>query len=424
MSGKRNMLSVKNLDFSYNSRKVLDNISFSVEEGSFISILGPNGSGKSTLVNLISKVLIGYEGKIEVGGTDIRKLNSKDIAKMVAVVPQYTNPGFSFTVAEMVMMGRHPYISRFGTEEKEDFDVVRGAMEETKILPFSNRKFTELSGGEKQRVVMAQALAQDSSVLLLDEPTSHLDINFQIEFMNLFLSLNRKEKKTIIAIFHDINLALQNSKRIMLLKEGRIFDFGNGEDIISRESIKNVFGSDVFIGKNPITKKLYVSPVFSPRADRGISDKTEKKYLRVHIIGGGGAASPVMNLLHSSGYTVSCGVKNTLDTDLDTARMLGIPYVTEAPFLPISFVSQSKNIEFIKSSDVVILPAVEFGSGNFLNLVSVKEAISSGKKVIVIDEKNISERDHTGGKAEKLYRRIIEDGAVAVKSLDQVLRHL
>lgn len=282
MSRKRKILSVKNLDFSYNQNKVLDNISFSVEEGSFISILGPNGSGKSTLVNLISKVLIGYEGKIEVGGRDIRKLNPKDIAKMVAVVPQYTNPGFSFTVSEMVMMGRHPYISRFGTEGKEDFDAVSGAMEKTKILPFANRKFTELSGGEKQRVIMAQALAQDSSILLLDEPTSHLDINFQIEFMNLFLSLNKKENKTIIGIFHDVNLAIQNSKKIMLLKEGRIFNFGSGEDIINRESIKSVFGSDVFIGRNPITKKLYVSPVFNPGVDRGISSQKAKKYLRVH----------------------------------------------------------------------------------------------------------------------------------------------
>jgi len=424
MSRKRKMLSVKNLDFSYNQNKVLDNISFSVEEGSFISILGPNGSGKSTLVNLISKVLRGYEGKIEVGGRDIKELDSKDIAKMVAVVPQYTNPGFSFTVSEMVMMGRYPYISRFGTEGKEDFDAVSGAMEKTKILPFANRKFTELSGGEKQRVIMAQALAQDSSILLLDEPTSHLDINFQIEFMNLFLSLNKKEKKTIIGIFHDVNLAIQNSKKIMLLKEGRIFNFGSGEDIINRESIKSVFGSDVFVGRNPVTKKLYVSPVFNPGVDRGISSQTANKYLRVHIIGGGGAASPVMNLLHSSGYTVSCGVINTLDTDLDTAQMLGIPYVTEAPFSPISFGSQNKNIEFIKSSDVIILPAVEFGPGNFSNLVSVKEAISSGKKVIVIDEKNIRERDHTGGKAEKLYRRIIEDGAIVVKSINQVLRCL
>jgi iron complex transport system ATP-binding protein len=424
MDRDNNILSVKNLNFSYNHKKVLDNVSFDIGKEDFISILGPNGAGKSTLVNLISSVLKGYEGRIEVGGRNLKELNSKDIAKIIAVVPQYTNPAFSFTVAEMVMMGRNPYISRFGMEKKEDFDAVNWAMEKAKILPFANRRFSELSGGEKQRVIIAQALAQDSCILLLDEPTSHLDINFQIEFMNLFLSLNRKEKKTIIGIFHDINLAIQNSKKIMLLKEGRIFSFGKGEDIINRESIKSVFGSDVFVGRNPVTKNLYVSPVFNLTVDLDITRPTLNEYLRVHVIGGGGAASPVINLLFSGGYKVSCGVINTLDTDLDTAQMLGIPYVTEAPFSPISLSSQNKNLEFIKASNVVVLPEVEFGHGNFSNLVSVKEAIRLNKKVIIVDEKSISKRDHTGGKAERLYRSIIKNGAIVVKSVDQIPRHL
>jgi len=424
MSGNNNILSVKNLNFSYGKKKILDNVSFNVGKEDFISILGPNGAGKSTLVNLISSVLKEYEGGIEVGGRNLKELNSKDIAKMIAVVPQYTNPGFSFTVAEMVMMGRNPYISRFGMERKEDFYAAGKAMEKAKILPFANRKFSELSGGEKQRVIIAQALAQDSSILLLDEPTSHLDINFQIEFMNLFLNLNRKEKKTIIGIFHDINLAIQNSKKIMLLKEGRIFSFGSVEDIINRESIRSVFGSDVFVGRNPITRNLYVSPVFNPAADWSIAGSAVNKYLRVHVIGGGGAASPVINLLHSSGYRVSCGVINTLDTDLDTVRMLGIPYINEAPFSPISVDSQNKNLRFIEYSDAVILPTVEFGPGNFSNLVSVNKAVGLGKKVIIIDEKSIRKRDHTGGKAEEIYRRIIKDGAIVVKSVNQVLKHL
>jgi len=421
MSGNNSILSVKNLNFSYGKKKILDNVSFDVGKEDFISILGPNGAGKSTLVNLISSVLKEYEGGIEVGGRNLKELNSMDIAKMIAVVPQYTNPGFSFTVTEMVMMGRNPYISRFGVERKEDFVAAGTAMEKAKISAFANRKFSELSGGEKQRVIIAQALAQDSSILLLDEPTSHLDINFQIEFINLFLSLNRKGEKTIIGIFHDINLAIQNSKKIMLLKEGRIFSFGRGEDIINRESIKSVFGSDVFVGRNPITRNLYVSPVFNPATDRSIAGPAVNKYLKVHVIGGGGAASPVINLLHSSGYRVSCGVINTLDTDLDTAQMLGISYVNEAPFSPISIDSQNKNLRFIEYSDAVILPTVEFGPGNFSNLVSVKKAVGLRKKVIIIDEKGIRKRDHTGGKAEKLYRKIIKDGAIVVKSVDQVL---
>ncbi|OFW64446.1 MAG: hypothetical protein A2Z35_02300 [Actinobacteria bacterium RBG_19FT_COMBO_36_27] len=424
MKEEKNILSVKNLSFSYNHRKVLDNISFNVEEGSFISILGPNGAGKSTLVDIISRVLVEYEGIIEIRGKDIKKLSPGNTAKIVGVVPQYTNTGFDFTVSEMVMMGRHTYISRFETERKEDFIAANEAMDKTKILPFAKRKFSELSGGEKQRVIIAQALAQDSPMLLLDEPTSHLDINFQIEFMNLFLSLNKKENKTIVGIFQDINLAIQNSKKIMLLKEGRIFNFGTVPDMINRENIKNVFGSEVFVGRNPVTKNLYVSPVFNPDNNIGTSYPVLKKSLRVHVIGGGGAASPVINLLYSRGYNISCGVVNTLDTDVDTARMLGIPYVTEAPFSPISFDSQNKNLLFIKSSDVVILPGVEFGSGNFSNLVSVNEAVKLNKKVIVIDDKSIDIRDHTGGKARKIYKKIIESGAITVKSEDKILEYL
>ncbi len=420
----KNIISVRNLSFSYNYRKVLDNIDFDVEEGNFISILGPNGAGKSTLVNLMCGVLSGYAGKIEIGGKDIRKLAPGDIAKMVGVVPQYANPGFSFTVAEMVMMGRHPYVSRFEVGGREDFDAVNEAMERTGILPMAKRKFTELSGGEKQRVIVAQTLAQKSSVLLLDEPTSHLDINFQIEFMNLFLNLNKKENKTVIGIFHDINLALQSGGKIMLLKEGSIFGFGSGEEIVNRANIRNIFGSDVFVGRNPVTGKLYVSPIFSPEIDWSITSRPGSKSIRIHVIGGGGAASQILNLLYNGGYRISCGVVNTFDTDMDTAIMLGIPYVNEAPFSPISTDTQNKNLGFIKSSDIVILPGIEFGNGNFLNLVSVKKAAGMGKKVIVMDYEDIGKRDHTGGKAEKLYKEIIEQGAVTVKKINQILEYL
>lgn len=424
MSVNRNILSIKNLNFYYGKKKILDDVSFNIEKGDFISILGPNGAGKSTLINLISSILKDYRGRIEVGGRNLKGLSSKDIARMIAVVPQYTNPGFSFTVAEMVIMGRNPYVSRFGTERKEDFNAADEAMEKARVLPFADRKFSELSGGEKQRVIIAQALAQDSPILLLDEPTSHLDINFQIEFMNLFLNLNKKENKTIIGIFQDINLAIQSSKKIMLLKEGRIFNSGSVEDTINRENIRSVFGSDVFIGRNPVTSSLYVSPVFNTAVERGSITQGSNKYSKVHVIGGGGAASQVISLLHNSGYIISCGVINTLDTDLDTARMLGIPYVAEAPFSPISQDSQNRNLEFIKSSDAVILPAVEFGPGNFSNLISVNKAVGLRKKVIIIDKENIEKRDHTGGKAGELYVKIIKDGAITVKSANEVLMRL
>jgi iron complex transport system ATP-binding protein len=168
---------------------------------------------------------------------------------------------------------------------------------------------------------------------------------------------------------------------------------------------------------------MYVSPVFDPGygAQAYGKVKQEQKKLKVHIIGGGGAASPALNLLYHHGYQVSCGVINTFDSDLHTCESLDIPYIVEAPFSPISLNSQNKNLEFIKASDLVILPEVEFGNGNFSNLVSVKEALVLGKKVIVVDGKKIDERDHTGGKAGELYQRIIDEGAQAVNTNDQIL---
>ncbi len=424
MEKEKSALSVRNLSFSYNHKKVLDNISFNVNEGDFISILGPNGAGKSTLVNIISKVMDSYNGEIKLHGQDIKDLSSLEVAKIVGVVPQQTDPGFNFTVSEMVMMGRYSYISRFEMERKKDFDMVNESMEKAKVLSLAKRRFGELSGGEKQRVIIAQALAQDSSILILDEPTSHLDINFQIEFMNLFMDLNQKENKTIIGIFHDINLAIQNSREIILLKEGRIFNYGRVKDVISRENIKNVFGSDVFVGENPVTRNFYVSPIFKLDRDRGAIVRTAKRPTSVHVIGGGGAATPVINLLHGMGYVVSCGVINTLDTDMSTAQTLGIPYVAEAPFSPISNDSQSKNFQFIKSSDVVILPGIEFGPGNFSNLSLVEEAMKLNKKVIIVDDREIKSRDHTGGKAESLYNEIIGLGATVVKKVNLILKYL
>ncbi|MGM0365218.1 MAG: ABC transporter ATP-binding protein [Actinomycetota bacterium] len=412
------MVEVKNLNFSYNGNPVLRNISFGVEKNSFISILGPNGSGKSTLINIISRVLKKYGGNINIDSKDLASLSSREVAKLVAVVPQSTNPGFNFTVREMVAMGRYPYISRLESLKQTDEAAVESVIKKTRLNSFADRRYNELSGGEKQRVIIAQALVQDTPLLLLDEPTSHLDINFQIELMDLFGKLNRDDGKTVIGIFHDINLAIQYSNKALFLKDGTVFDYGNIEDVVTEENIERVFSSEVYVAKNPFTGKLYINPTFNahPARSKNIKD------IRVHVIAGGGAASPVLSMLYSHGYKVSCGVVNNLDTDLDTAQMLGIPFVSEAPFSPISLYAQNRNLEFIKGSDYVVLSSLEFGHGNFSNLVSAKEALEAGKEVVVIEEVPVGKRDHTGGKAAALYDKIIRGGARVVKSKEDVLK--
>ncbi len=414
------MVDIENLSFSYNSVPVLRNISFGVAKNCFMSILGPNGSGKSTLINIISGVLKKYEGRISIGDADLSSLASKEAAKLVAVVPQSTDPGFNFTVREMVAMGRYPYINRFDSLRAADEKAVDEVMDKTRLHDFVNRRYNELSGGEKQRVIIAQALVQDSPLILLDEPTSHLDINFQIELMDLFKRLNTEDGKTIVGIFHDINLAIQYSDRVLFLKDGGVFDFGEVEEVVTEENIERVFSSEVYVAKNPFTGKLYINPTFNTQPPRSGNIKD----IRIHVIAGGGAASPLLSMLYSHGYKLSCGVVNNLDTDQDTAQRLGIPFVSEAPFSPVSLWAQNKNLEFIRGSDYVILAPLEFGHGNFSNLVSARQALEMGKEVVVIDEEDISARDHTGGKAKELYHKVIGLGANVVKSKEEVLNIL
>ena len=417
-----NSISARNLKFSYNDIPVLKNLNFEIEKNSFISILGPNGAGKSTIVKLISKVLTGYDGEILVEGRNIKSLSQIDIAKKIAVVPQSTSLGFNFSVYETVMMGRYPYLSRFKNESQEDQKIVSEVMKITRTETFKDKNYNELSGGEKQRVIIAQTLVQDSPIIILDEPTSHLDINFQIEFMELFFSLFKNNQKTIIGIFHDINLAIQYSEKIMLLKDGDIFCCGNVEEVITRPNMMSVFNSDVFIGKNPFTGKIYVSPNFNLHFIH--TKEKVKKEIKVHVIGGGGAASPILNMLHNSGYMVSTGVVNNLDSDINTSLQLGITFVNEAPFSPISREAYSRNLELIKSSDFVILPCVEFGNGNFLNLSAALEAVKLGKKVIVINTTDIKARDYVDGKAIQVYSEIISGNAIVLNGNDEILNIL
>ncbi|MDZ7838949.1 MAG: ABC transporter ATP-binding protein [Actinomycetota bacterium] len=412
------MLSVENLDFAYNGHPVLKDMNFEVSEHSFISILGPNGSGKSTIINIISAVLKNYGGSIHIAGHNLARLSPRQAARLVAVVPQSTNPGFNFTVRQMIAMGRYPYMGRLESFKQEDNRRVEDIIDKVQIGGLAHRKYNELSGGEKQRVIIAQALVQDTPLLLLDEPTSHLDINFQIELMEQIKRLNTQDGKTIIGIFHDLNLAIQYSDKVMFLKEGSIFDYGPVAEVITEENIERVFGSEVYVAKNPFTGKLYINPTFNLTPP----EKRKVKDVRVHVIAGGGAASPVMSLLYSHGYIVSCGVVNNLDTDLSTAQRMGIPFVSDAPFSPISVEAQNRNLKFIRGSDFIILPALQFGHGNFSNLVSARQAQQMGKKVMVLGKEDISSRDYTGGKATKIYNQIIKEGAEVLATEDQLLQ--
>lgn len=254
-------LQVNNLKFGYRKDLVIKDVSFNVKKGDFISIIGPNGSGKSTLLKTLNNLYKPDKGKIILEGKEIKTFKKRDLAKKIALVPQDTNIDYDFTVEDIVMMGRHPYKGRFEKENNEDYKIVKEALEMTNTFKLRERPITEISGGERQRVIIAKALAQNPSIILLDEPTSNLDINHQIEILNLLKQLNEERKTTVILVIHDINLAARYSKDIILLNDGKILGKGTPEEVITPKNIEESYNMKVVIEKNKYTNTIYLTPI-------------------------------------------------------------------------------------------------------------------------------------------------------------------
>lgn len=251
-------IKVLGVDFNYGSIQALKSVSFEVGEGDFLGIIGPNGSGKTTLLRCITKVLNPRVGTILLDEKDVSCISREEIAKMVGVVPQNSMLTFPFTVLDVVLMGRIPYLSRLARETKRDLKIAKTAMELTNIEHLADRDINELSGGEKQRVIIAKALAQEPEVILLDEPTLHLDINHQFEILELIKKLNGRKELTVIAVFHDLNLAARFCNKLLLLNSGKIHSVGSVEDVLTRENIEEVYHVNVKIARYSTTNSLNV----------------------------------------------------------------------------------------------------------------------------------------------------------------------
>lgn len=254
-------LEVEKIKYGYGEKMVLNEISFSVRKGEFISILGPNGSGKSTLLKTLNNIYKPWEGKILVRGKNIKELKKKELAKNMALVLQDNSVDYEFTVEDIVLMGRHPHKGRFQREDENDYKIISESLEMTNTTELRHRKITELSGGERQRVMIAKALAQRASIILLDEPTSHLDINHQIEILKLLKDMNKKKGTTIILVIHDINLGVRYSDKIIILNKGKILDKGKPEEIITKKNIESAYNIKVAIDRNKHTESLYITPL-------------------------------------------------------------------------------------------------------------------------------------------------------------------
>ena len=239
------LMKLENISFAYEALPILRDISFSIKNNDFIGLIGPNGSGKSTLLKIMGGILKPDSGSISFKELLLSKLNKKILAQSVSWIPQDHPMVFPFKVSEIVLMGRYPYLSPLSFETEKDFEIMNRAMETTMTSQFSERYFNEMSGGEKQRVMIASALAQRAEMMLLDEPTSAMDLKYQIQILNILKNLNAEHKITLVMAIHDLNLASNFCDRLIFLNEGKIIRDGTPQEVLEKIVLEEVYGIEV-----------------------------------------------------------------------------------------------------------------------------------------------------------------------------------
>jgi iron complex transport system ATP-binding protein len=254
------MLNIEHLAVFYGTRRVLDDISLEVNSGEVLALIGPNGAGKSTLIRAVSGVILVEKGTVRTNGTDLLALPPLQRARQLAVVPQAAAMPPAFSVRETVLLGRTPYLNFLGQTSQHDEDIALAALEKVDALGLVERRVGELSGGEQKRVLLARALAQSTPILLLDEPTSNLDLHYQVGFMETVLALAREEHLAVLVTLHDLNLAARYADRMALLVKGKLFISGTPREVLKPEIISEAYNLPVQVIRHPDTGEPLVLP--------------------------------------------------------------------------------------------------------------------------------------------------------------------
>ncbi len=395
------------IEAGYREHDALRGVSFAVEENEMVGVIGPNGAGKTTLVRVLTGLLKPRRGEVRLFGEDATTMPARERARLVGVVPQGLQTPMAFTVEEIVGMGRLCATSRWRGISAEDREAVERAMVYTDVVELRARPFMELSGGERQRAVIAMALAQTPRLIVMDEPTSYLDLKHGLEIMQIVERLNREHGVTVLTVSHDLNLAAEFCSRLVLLDQGQIVTDGPPRETLRPDLLRRVYHCDVHVQTNPASGSVMVMP--RPRLVAGEPGRG----VHVHVIGGGGSCAELLRRLTLGAYTVTCGVLNRGDTDAQAAKALDVAGVTEEPFRPISSQRVAEALEMSCPAEAVVVCGVPFGPGNLDNLKVAEAALERGASVLIVS--GAEERDYTPGKAAAArIANLLEGGALEV----------
>jgi iron complex transport system ATP-binding protein len=410
----RQSIHAEDLRAGYGIDEIVRSVSCSFAEGTFTGIIGPNGSGKTTLLRAFSRVLPS-SGILELDGRPVTGFTPAELGMALGFVPQDEGRPFSYTVMQVVLMARYARTSRFASLTPADYARCHAVLEETGIVHLKDRSIRALSGGEWQRVLIARALAQDTRVLLLDEPTSHLDLTHQSDVLSLMRSL-AGTGSTIIGVFHDLNLAALFCDRLIMIKEGQVVGDGTPREVLTPEKIREVYGAEVTISVHPATGRTFLMPLVA-----GNGGCTTGNAPRVLVISGGGSGSDLLHLLFRRGIPVAAGTLATTDTDYLTAKTLEIPCIPILPFSQIPAHSLEKLRRMLPGEDRIIISMHPVGAGN-LPVLAVLRGMDPARIIIHLPEgRDFSSYDFTRGAATAAFRDLCAAGAQCTGSFDGIL---
>lgn len=394
----------------YGDRVVVAGASFEVRPGEFVGLVGPNGAGKSTLLRAITGGARVMAGDITLGAS-VPRMPERERARAVAVVPQSQQALFAFTARAFVEMGRHPHLGRLETLSERDHRVVDEAMDRTDTARLAGQRVDELSGGDLQRLTLAQALAQEPRVLLLDEPTSHLDLNHALQVLDLVRSL-ADGGMAVLGVFHDLGIAARYADRISIVADGRVTQPRPPAEALDAHVVSEVFGVRAVVRTDPVTGSVAVTPVL-----RGEDLARERTGPLVGLVCGSGSGASLMRQLALAGYGLFAGALNTGDVDEAVAGAVGARYVALPPFGEVDAGAARSVAEGFAEAHCVAVCGTPFGRSNLPNL---RAAVESGRPLVLLGEMGPG-RDYTGGEAQRLWAAAVAAGAVVVATESDVV---
>ena len=370
MGALENRLQARGLSWSVGGRAIVDSLSITVDGGELVGVIGPNGAGKTTLLRLISGLLSPTSGEVSVGGCTLSAMDARERARRIAFMSQETAQTFPFTVMEILLMGRYPHLGRFEQETVEDRERARRTLSYVGLSGFEERSFGELSAGERQLVLFAKALVQDTDILVLDEPSSSLDIRHEDRIFSMAQELAR-EKRAVVTSVHNLGVAAQYCTRLYLLEKGRTAAEGRPEEVLRRETLDRVYGVRTLVSPSLATGSLTVSVIPWRLKDRAA---------RVHLIGGAGSAVNLTRELYRLGYALTGGIAHEHDSDEKLWRSLGVECSSVGAFSRISGEEVGNAAHLVEGADLTILCSFPVGPGNLGNL----QLAARARKLVVL----------------------------------------